>query len=160
MDQGFTQDSITELGEEERKYKSTITVKVLGQIVGEGNNKEGRTTEIMENGFLKTPRENLVLDVTKKKKKKKEIADVNVPGVTEVGGGLAFKKIFVIGNNVDTTYELQHNLNTQDVFITMRENFGDYQKVEFYCVFVDGNKVIVDTGDPIPTDSYVVTIVG
>ena len=49
MDPSFSQDSIAELGEEERKYKSTITVKVLGQIIGEGPNKEDRNVNINEN---------------------------------------------------------------------------------------------------------------
>lgn len=161
MDQGFSQDSIAELGEEERKYKSVITVKVLGQIVGEGSNKEGRTAELKENGFLKTPRENLVLDITPKKKKKKEISDVNVPSSGEATStALPFKKVFIIGNGLDTQYTIAHNLGSRDIYITMRENFAPYQKVEFYCVFNDNNTLTVDTGDIIPNNSYVVTVIG
>lgn len=159
MDQSFAQDSIAELGEEERKYKSTITVKVLGQIVGEGSNKEGRNAEIMENGFLKTPRENVILDVTKKKKRK-EIKNIDT-GSNQIGGnGVAVKKSFLIGNGIDTQYILQHDFGTRDLFITMRENFGEYQKVEFFCLFQDENHVLIDTGDPIGVDSYVIILVG
>lgn len=160
MDQSFSQDSISDLGEEERKYKSVITVKVLGQIVGEGTNSEGRTAEINENGFLKIPRENVILDISNKKKKRKEISGTNVSGVTEGPGGLAFKKTYIIGNGVDTQYSLVHDLGTQDIFITMREKNSPYQKVEFYCLFSDINTVIVDTGEPIPVDSFVVTLMG
>ena len=42
----------------------------------------------------------------------------------------------------------------------MRENFGSYQKVEFYVVFVDNNTVLIDTGDPIADKSYAVIVVG
>lgn len=161
MDQSFSQDSIAELGEEERKYKSTITVKVLGQIIGEGSNKEGRTAEIMENGFLKTPRENVILDITQKKKKRKEIKDINVPsGGEATSTALPFKKVFIIGNGIDTQYIITHDLGSKDLYVTMRENFAPYQKVEFYCVFNDNNTLTVDTGDPISNNSYVVTVIG
>jgi hypothetical protein len=159
MDPSFSQDSIAELGEEERKYKSTITVKVLGQIVGEGTNKEGRNAEIMENGFLKTPRENVILDVTKKKKRK-EIKNIDTGSGEQINTGVAIKKSFIIGNGVDTQYILQHDFGSQDMFITMRENFFPYQKVEFYVLFQDKNHVLIDTGDPINTNSYVVVLVG
>ena len=160
MDQGFNQDSIAELGEEERKYKSTITIKVLGQIIGEGSNKEGRTAEINENGFIKLPRENVILDVTEKKKKRKEINDANIAGSEATSTGLPFKKVYIIGNGTDTEYTITHNLGSRDLYVTMRENFSPYQKVEFYCVFLDNNTVLIDTGDPIPTNSYVLTIIG
>jgi hypothetical protein len=42
----------------------------------------------------------------------------------------------------------------------MRENFGEYHKVEFHCVFSDLNNLVIDTGDPIDLDSYVIVVVG
>lgn len=160
MDPSFSTDSISNLSEEERRYKSTITVKVLGQMIGEGTNTEDPIIKTKENAVeLKIPKENIILDVTKKKKKKKEIGG----GLNEgslIGSGLAFKKIFLIGNGVDTQYTLNHYYGTRDLFITMRENFGDYQKVEFFCLFQDENTLLIDTGDPIPTDSYVIVLVG
>lgn len=160
MEPGFEQQSIGELGEEERKYKSTISVKVLGQLIGEGLNSEQPNVKTTENAVeLKIPRENIILDVTKKKKKKKEISSNTNEGII-TGSGLAFKKTFLIGNGVDTEYILNHGYNSQDLFITMRENFGEYQKVEFFCLFKDNNTLIIDTGDPIPTDSYVIVLVG
>jgi hypothetical protein len=60
MDQNFQQDSIASLGEEERKYKSVITVKVLGYLIGEGNNQEKPQIIEQENAVeLKIPKENL-----------------------------------------------------------------------------------------------------
>jgi hypothetical protein len=158
MDPSFSQDSIAELGEEERKYKSVISVKVLGQIIGEGSNKEDRNININENGFLKTPRENLVLDITKKKKKRKEIEGGSEQ--TAISSNIALKKTFLIGNGVDTEYVLKHNFGTRDILITMRENFNNYQKIEFYVLFFDENTVIINTGDPIATNSYAVIVVG
>jgi hypothetical protein len=160
MDPSFSQEGIADLGEEERKYKSTITVKVLGQLIGEGPNAEGVGINTRENAVeLKIPRENIVLDVTKRKKKKKEISSNTNEGAL-IGSGLAFKKVFLIGNGVDTEYTLAHNYGTRDLFITMRENFNNYQKVEFFVLFQDENTVIIDTGDPIATDSYIIVLVG
>lgn len=159
MDQGFNQDSIIELGDEERRYKSVITVKVLGQLVGEGSNKEGRTAEIKENGFLRTPRENIILDVTKTKKKRKEIK-IDAGVASEATSGVAIKKTFLIGDGINTEYLIQHDLNTRDLFISMRENFGEFHKVEFHSIFYDLNHLIIDTGDPIETNSYVVVVMG
>ena len=160
IDPTFNQDSISDLGEEERKYKSIISVKVLGQLIGEGSNAEGVGVNTRENAVeLKLPRENIVLDVTKKKKKKKEI-NSNTNEGTLMGSGLAFKKTFLIGNGVDTQYSLNHDYGSRDLFITMRENFGEYQKVEFFCLFQDENTLVIDTGDPIATNSYVIVLVG
>lgn len=167
MDPSFSQDSITDLGEEERKYKTVITVKVLGQIVGEGLNKSGRTAEIRENGFLKIPRENIILDTppASEQYRRREISsglNTGVGGATSAAGDLQIiaplKKVFLIGNGVDTLYEIRHNLGSKDILVSMRENFGDYQKVEFYCVFEDENTLLVDTGDPIDQDSHMVVI--
>lgn len=161
MSPEFSQDSIAELGEEERKYKSVITIKVLGYLTTVGDNKEDRNVEIKENAVeFKIPKENFILDVTDKKRKKKELKTLGTNVGSLVGSGLAFKKAFLIGNGVDTQYILRHDFGSQDLFITMRENFGEYQKVEFFCLFQDGNQLIIDTGDPIPVDSYVIVIVG
>ena len=161
MDPSFNQDSISDLGEEERRYKSSITVKVLGQIIGEGSNTEDKIVKTSENAVeLKIPRENVIFDVTKKKKKKKELANPAVNEGTLMGSGLAFKKTFLIGNGIDTEYVLNHDYGSRDLFITMRENFGEYQKVEFFCLFQDENTLVIDTGDPIPSDSYIIILVG
>jgi hypothetical protein len=167
MDPSFSQDSIADLGEEERKYKTTITVKVLGQIIGEGLNKTGRTAEIVENGFLKIPKENIILDTPtgQEQVRRKEISSglsTGVGGGTSTGGDIQIvaplKKTFLIGNGVDTLYEIRHNLGSKDLLVSMRENFGLFQKVEFYCEFENENTLLVDTGDPISEDSYTVVI--
>jgi len=161
MNPEFNQDSVADLGEEERKYKSIITVKVLGYLNTIGDNKEDRNVNIKENAVeFKIPRENFILDLENKKRKKKELKNVGGNVGNLVGSGLAFKKSFLIGNGVDTQYVLKHGFNSRDLFITMRENFGEYQKVEFFVLFQDENTAIIDTGDPIPTDSYVIILVG
>lgn len=161
MDPQFSQDSIAEMGEEERKYKSVITVKVLGYLNTVGDNKEDRNVNVTENAVeFKIPRENIVLDVENKKRRKKEIQSGLGNEGTLVNSGIALKKSFIIGNGVDTQYTLRHDFGSQDLFITMRENFGEYQKVEFFCLFKDANRLVIDTGDPIPVDSYVIIIVG
>jgi hypothetical protein len=161
IDQQFSQDSINDLEEEERKYKSSITVKVLGYLNSVGENDDSRKININENAVeLKLPKENIILDITDKKKKKKQIADSSVNEGNLISSGLAFKKTFLIGNGSDTQYVLNHNYGTRDLFVTMRENFGEYQKVEFFCLFQDDNVMVIDTGDPIPLNSYVIVLVG
>ena len=165
MDPSFEQESITNLGEEERKYRTTITVKVLGQLVGEGLNKTDRTAKIRENGFLKIPRESVFFETGDGKVRRREISS----GIGFTGGGSGggvtdlqiiapLKKVFLIGNGVDTLYEIRHNLGSKDILVSMRENFGSYQKVEFYCIFEDENTLLIDTGYPISQDSYMVII--
>jgi hypothetical protein len=165
MDPSFEQDSISELGEEERKYKTTITVKVLGQLVGEDLNKTDRTAKLHENGFLKIVREDVFFETPDKKLRKREISSgIGIgggdgrSGVTDLQIIAPLKKVFLIGNGVDSLYEIQHNLGSKEILVSMRENFGSYQKVEFYCVFQDNNTLLVDTGDPIGQDSYMVII--
>lgn len=161
VDPNFNQDASSDLEEEERKYKSSITVKVLGYLNTIGENSTDPKIKVKENAVeLKLPKENVILDLSTKKKKRKELKTVAVNEGTLIGSGLAFKKSFLIGNGVDTQYTLSHDYGSRDLFITMRENFGEYQKVEFFCLFQDENTLIIDTGDPIPTNSYVIVLVG
>jgi hypothetical protein len=67
MDPSFNQDSIISLGEEERKYKSVVTVKVLGYLIGEGENQEKPQIEIKENTVeIKIPRETIMTNKDEK----------------------------------------------------------------------------------------------
>jgi len=161
IDPNFTQDAITDLEEEERKYKSSITVKVLGYLNTVGDNSVDPKIKVKENAVeLKLPKENVILDLSTKKKKRKEPKGITANEGSLIGSGLAFKKSFLIGNGVDTQYVLNHDYGSRDLFITMRENFGEYQKVEFFCLFQSENTLLIDTGDPIPTNSYVIVLVG
>jgi len=161
IDPNFNQESTADLEEDERKFKSSITIKVLGYLNTIGENSTDQKIKIKENAVeFKLPKENVILDLSTKKKKRKELKSVGTNEGTLLGSGLAFKKSFLIGNGIDTEYTLTHDYGTRDLFITMRENFGEYQKVEFFCLFQDDNTLVIDTGDPIPTNSYVIILVG
>ena len=50
IQQDFAVDSnVSNVGEEERKYNSKITIKVLGYVIGEGNNREKPKIAVREN---------------------------------------------------------------------------------------------------------------
>ena len=50
------------LGEEEKKYETTIKVKVLGNIVGAGKNQETPSVVVRENQVqIRFPREHVIV---------------------------------------------------------------------------------------------------
>lgn len=66
MDQTFTQENKSGLAEEERSFKTTINIKVLGYLIGEGNNQEKPQLIISENAVeVRIPREEIVTDPDK-----------------------------------------------------------------------------------------------
>ena len=160
MDQDFVQEAISNLGEEERKYKTTISIKVLGYLIGEGENREDRNINIDENAVeIKFPKEKIIIDGPKKKKKK-EIGDSygdETPATTTTG---TIKKTFVIGNGSDSVYSIVHGLNTRDAYVSVRENFGNFYQVIAHVEFPTLNSIEVDVGDIIDENSHVVTIIG
>ena len=67
--EGFIEEDIaqdnnsSDLGEDERTYKSTITIKVLGHIVGDENNQEKPKVVVRENAVhVRIPREHVLLE--------------------------------------------------------------------------------------------------
>ncbi len=62
IDQGFAQSSnIASLGEEERQFTSEITIKVIGYLIGEGNNDDRPIIRREENAVeIAFPRETVV----------------------------------------------------------------------------------------------------
>ena len=157
MEQDFQQDSIASLGEEERKYKTVITVKVLGYLVGEGDNQEKPQVLTTENAVeLKIPRENLLLV----QERQREAPSLVRNGGTQTSNSVAVKKIFLIGNAIDSTYQVDHNLNSRDLFVIVRESTAPYSRVEVAIDYTDLNHIYVDMGDIIESDSYTVTIIG
>lgn len=63
MDPNFAQESIANLAEEERKFKSTVTLKVLGQLIGEGENQEKSQVTVRENAVeVKIGKEKTIID--------------------------------------------------------------------------------------------------
>jgi hypothetical protein len=160
MDQEFQQDSIANLGEEERKYKTVISVKVLGYLVGEGDNQEKPQVLTTENAVeWKIPRENLLLVQEEPKRQREAPSLVRNAGV-QTSNSVAIKKTFLIGNGVDFIYQIDHNLNSRDVFVIVRENTSPYAIVEVGIDYTDLNHIHVDMGGIIANESYVVTIIG
>lgn len=157
MNQSFDQENPTNLGEEERKYKTTVSVKVLGYIIGEGNNQESSTYDIQENAVeIKLNKENLSTFEEKQEKQ------VNISqGVKLASSNVAVKKTFIIGDgSTKEIYDIEHGLRTRDMYVQVRENFGTYDTVTVSIGFPDINTLSIDMGAAIGVDSYVVTIIG
>jgi hypothetical protein len=62
VDSNFSQENnISNMAEEERKYETSVTVKMLGAMLGEGPNQEYPQTAVVENAIeFKRPREYVV----------------------------------------------------------------------------------------------------
>lgn len=160
MEPTFDQGSIASLGEEERKYKTVISFKVLGYLIGEGKNQEKPQVIEQENAVeLKIPKENLSI-IQEEPRKQREAPSLLRNAGTQVTSGIAVKKTFTIGNNIDSVYVIGHNLGSRDLYVRVRENFGDYSFVEVSIIFTDLNNISIDMGDIIDSNSYVVTIIG
>ena len=63
VDSDFSSNNnLAKVGEEERKYETTIKIKVLGYLIGSGPNEERPKTVIRENPVeIKIPREHVIL---------------------------------------------------------------------------------------------------
>lgn len=73
---------------------------------------------------------------------------------------LTNKYTTTLGNAVDTTFIVTHNLNTRDVAVTIRETNSDYEQVITDVTFTSLNTLTVAFA-AIPTASqYTITIVG
>lgn len=159
IEPNFAQEAISELGEDERKYKATVTIKVLGQLIGEGENQERPQVKKVENPVeLKIPRESLFFEGEKVPRKKQVSYPSNYG--TEISAVIPTKKVFTIGNGSDSVYVIPHNLNSRDLYIIVRENTGTYDVVQVGISYTDLNNISIDMGDPILSNSHVVTILG
>lgn len=160
MEQNFDQESIISLNEEERKYKSTITVKVLGYLIGEGDNQEKPQIIEEENPVeIKFPKESLLFSEEKIEKQVSIPAKTNI--AKSISSNILVKKSFLIGNGIDQVYTVNHGFLTRDVFVFVRENFGpNYSLVNVAIDYTNLGIVEIDMGDIISADSYSVTILG
>lgn len=66
----------------------------------------------------------------------------------------------MIGNGVDTTFTVTHNLNTKDVVVTIRETGGDYEVVYTDVQITNENYIDVLFAAAPNAAQYTVTIVG
>lgn len=161
MDQNFQQEAIN-LGEEERKYKSTINVKVLGYLIGEGANQEKPQIIEQENAVeLKFPKETLMFVGEDDQGRGRTLPQNNI-GVKQLSTSVLVKKVFIIGDGVNSTYTLTHGYNSKDILVRVRENLpdSDFAQVEVAIGYNDLNEITIDMGEIIPIDSYAVMILG
>jgi len=159
IDPEYTHNSIAELDENERKYKTDIKIKVLGHLIGDGENQDKPQEIRLENAVdVKSPRESLFLIEDEGKKLKPLPVPTNYGKVQ--ASGVAFKQVYLIGDGINSLYTINHGLNTKDMYIAVRENFSGYDRIEAGIGFQDSNNIIIDMGDIIPNDSYAVIIIG
>ncbi len=153
MDQNFQQDTLN-LGEEERRYKTVITIKALGYSTGQGVNEDQREVNIIENPVdIKFTRESIIIESDGKSR---EISTQNVDSREDLTR--TYKKTFLIGNGIDSSYLLNHNFGSRDVYISVRNISTN--DIEFPGIRLTGlNDVSLDFGIVIGINSYSVTII-
>jgi hypothetical protein len=161
-----TKNNIASMEEEERRYISTITIKVLANVISDGVNEKDSIIKTFENAVeIKLPRDGITVSL-------KEFEDENTKNILLPGGlpqvlefdasRLAVKKTYqILGNDTQSLYTVSHNLNSRDLYVSIREDYGDYNKVEAAVDFSDLNHIHIDMGDVIPSGTnYVVVIIG
>lgn len=154
MDPNFQQESLN-LGEEERKYKTTISIKVLGYLIGEGENQEKPQNLIIENPVeLKFSKESLIIDGDQGSTT--ELSTQSIRPNEQLFK--TYKKVFLVGNGTDSFYEIQHNLSSRDMYVAVR-SVADFELVYPGIRFDNLNKLSIDFGSAIGINSYSVTII-
>ena len=113
-------NNVADYSEEERKYETTVTIKVLGYLIGDGKNHEKPFYEVRENAVeVKIPRERVMFGEIPEH----EFGDPLYPFFTNVpatGTGLAVSSgasvvtTETIGRDIDTALQLE-NLTEQVV---------------------------------------------
>ena len=153
-------NNIGNMTDEERRYISKVTIKVLGNMVGNGVNQEDSLVKTVENAVeVKIPRENLAF-IEESRRKVERIQNLPANAGVAVSSGFAIKKTFTIGNNIDSLYFVNHGLDTRDLYVSVRENFAPYSPVQVGIDYSETFHVHIDMGEIIPLNSYIVTIIG
>jgi hypothetical protein len=160
-DKEYAQTNLADISEQERKYKTEIKFRVLGQIIGDGENQERPQIKKVENAVeIKIPRENIQLGTEQEERKKKSLIQGILPNA-EISTSRVIKITFPIGDGSAAVYNITHNLNTRDMYVSIRENTGTYDLVNVGVSFIDENNISIDMGDPVETiNGYLVTIIG
>jgi hypothetical protein len=65
-----------------------------------------------------------------------------------------------IGNGTDTVFTITHNLNTKNVFVTIREAVSPFEKVFADIYHDNNNQIILSFATPPPVSQYKVNIIG
>jgi hypothetical protein len=159
IQQDFNQESEIS-AEEERKYKTTILVKVLGQLIGDDVNQDIPTSTSAENIVeFKFPKESNLIIEDESKKKRKTVSNPGSLGPELVSVGNVIKKTFLIGDGINSTYTVTHDLNSRDMYVNVRETAGDYNMVFAGVSFVSLNSISINFGSSIGVNSHLVTII-
>ena len=74
--------------------------------------------------------------------------------------GIARKAVFAIGDASNTSFDVVHNLGTQDITVAVRMNNSDYELVETDVKMKDVNTVTIAFTDAPALNAYKVIIVG
>jgi hypothetical protein len=163
IDQEYTQESIAELEDNERKYKTEVKIKVLGHLIGDGDNQDKPQVLIQESAIDVISTSEKLIFTQPKEDINLGIYPINFntpsPGATTSLGTLT-KKLFTIGDGINSVFNLSHGLNTKDINVIIRENFGTYDIVYAGISINNTNSIEVDMGSIIPSLSYSVTIIG
>jgi len=73
---------------------------------------------------------------------------------------VARKAVFTIGDASNTSFDVVHNLGTQDITVAVRMNNADYELVETDVKMKDANTVTISFTDAPTTNAYKVIVVG
>jgi hypothetical protein len=155
--ESYEQDNnLSNLEGEERKYITKVKLKVLANMNSDGVNQEDALVRKTENAVdIHLGRESLIIAGEKKELQERKIRNV---GVTATYSGVASKKVFLIGDGVNSQYTITHNMNSRDLMVRIRETNAPYDTIEAGVGYEDLNNIIVDVGDAIPNDKYTVII--
>lgn len=155
-----TKNNVASMEEEERRYITNITVKVLAALVSDGVNQSDSVIKTYENAVeLKLPREGIM--IAKEEKLVKQVVNPIASNFgTQIYSNVLMKKVFLIGDGTNNQYTVIHNFNSRDIIVIVRENGGEWSRVEVAIDYSDPNFIVLDMGDPISVDSYYVTILG
>lgn len=74
--------------------------------------------------------------------------------------GIARKAVFAIGDASNTSFDVVHNLGTQDITVAVRMNNADYELVETDVKMKDANTVTIAFTDAPALNAYKVIIIG
>lgn len=154
-----TKNNINSMEEEERRFLSTITVKVLANLLSDGQNEKEPIIKVFENAVeLKIPRESIILQ----QKEEPKIPTQVLGGAfaSQVSSNVAIKKIFSIGGGTSQNYSIKHGLNTRDMYVSVREASGDFLQVTVGVTYDSLDQITIDMGEAVGENSHIVTIIG
>lgn len=163
IEQNFdVKNNISAMEEEERRYITNITIKVLGKLVSGGSNEKDSIVKTYENAVeIKFNKEPFTLTTTQESIP--EIASQQESGTnvgTRVYSNIPLKRTYIIGDGVNTEYIINHGLNTKDLFVSIRQNFDDFSSIPATISYTNNNSIKITVGSVIALNSHTVTLFG